>query len=99
MKKVAAVNNKILPGCGMHRILFIDDDPKAQTMLKMILDGMYAVTPALTGEEGIRIVRNEDPDVVLLDINLPDQDGLEVLKKIVAMPAAPPVAMLTYILN
>ena len=40
--------------------MFIDDDPRAQTTLKMILDGLYSVTAAYTGEEGIMIDRNED---------------------------------------
>jgi DNA-binding NtrC family response regulator len=79
----------------MTRLLFIDDDPKAQDTLKMVLADTYQVTSAFTGEQGIEIVRNENPDVVLLDINLPDIDGLEVLKRIMAIPAPPAIVMLT----
>jgi len=79
----------------MSRLLFIDDDPQAQDTLKMVLADSYQVTSAFTGEEGIEIVRDENPDVVLLDINLPDIDGLEVLEQIMAIPAPPPVVMLT----
>ncbi len=79
----------------MTRLLFIDDDPQAQDTLKMVLTDSYQVTAALTGEQGIEIVRDENPDVVLLDINLPDLDGLEVLKQIMAIPGPPPVVMLT----
>ena len=61
----------------------------------MVLADSYQVTSALTGEQGIEIVRDENPDVVLLDINLPDLDGLEVLKRIMAIPAPPAVLMLT----
>ena len=61
----------------------------------MVLADDYQVISSLTGEQGIEIVRDEDPDVVLLDINLPDIDGLEVLKRIMAIPAPPPVVMLT----
>ena len=79
----------------MIRILFIDDDPQAQKTLKMVLDPDYLLTSAYAGSRGIDMVVSEDPDVVLLDINLPDRGGLEVLRRIVEMPLAPPVVMLT----
>jgi two-component system response regulator AtoC len=79
----------------MTRLLFIDDDPKAQQTLSMVLSDTYDVISCFTGEQGIEFVREEDPDLVLLDINLPDVDGLEVLKRITAIPAPPPVVMLT----
>jgi len=79
----------------MIRLLFIDDDPQAQRTLKLVLDGECEVSSAFTGRQGIQRVREQDPDVVLLDIALPDLNGLEVLKRIVALPAAPPVVMLT----
>ncbi len=75
--------------------LFIDDDPQAQDTLKMVLADDYQVISSLTGEQGIEIVRDENPDFVLLDINLPDLDGLEVLKRIMGIPAPPPVVILT----
>ncbi len=61
----------------------------------MVLADSYQVTSAFTGDQGIEIVRDENPDVVLLDINLPDIDGIEVLKQIMAIPAPPAVVMLT----
>lgn len=79
----------------MTRLLFIDDDPQAQDTLKMVLADSCQVVSALTGEQGIEIVRDENPDLVLLDINPPDLDGLEVLKRIMAIPAPPAVVMLT----
>ncbi len=60
----------------------------------MVLADSYQVTSAFTGKRGIEIVREENPDIVLLDINLPDIDGLEVLEQIMAIPAPPPVVML-----
>jgi DNA-binding NtrC family response regulator len=79
----------------MVRVLFIDDDPGAQNTLAMILEGRYAVLPAYSAAEGLRLLREQDPDVVLLDIDLPDRDGLSLLEDIVCSPAAPPVIMLT----
>jgi len=78
----------------MVRLLFIDDDPKAQKILDMALPD-YHVISAYTAEEGFRAVTDEDPDVVLLDIDLPDQDGIELLARLQAVPAPPPVIMVT----
>ena len=79
----------------MVRVLFIDDDPRAQATLGMILAERYTVSPAASAEEGLRLLREKDPDVVLLDIDLPDRDGLALLQDIVSCPSAPPVIMLT----
>ncbi len=61
----------------------------------MVLADSYVVASGFTGEQGIEIVRDENPDVVLLDINLPDLDGLEVIEKTMAIPAPPAAVMLT----
>jgi len=79
----------------MVRVLFIDDDPRAQATLSMVLADRYTVLAAASAAEGLRVLRDQDPDVVLLDIDLPDRDGLSLLEDIVASPAAPPVIMLT----
>jgi DNA-binding response OmpR family regulator len=77
------------------RVLFIDDDPGAQDTLRWILAGRYAVVPAYSAAEGLSLLAEQDPDVVLLDIELPDRDGLSLLEDILARPAPPPVIMLT----
>jgi DNA-binding NtrC family response regulator len=79
----------------MVRVLFIDDDPKAQATLAMVLEERYSVLPALTAAEGLRLLGEREPDVVLLDIDLPDRDGLDLLEELLARPCAPPVIMLT----
>ena len=61
----------------------------------MVLADSYQVTSAFTGKQGIEIIWDENPDIVLLDINLPDIDGLEVLEQIMDIPGPPPVVMLT----
>ena len=55
----------------------------------------YAVTTAATGDEGLTLVRDAAYDVVLLDIWLPDRDGLEVLKEINALEAKPEVIIIS----
>ncbi|MBN2440798.1 MAG: sigma-54-dependent Fis family transcriptional regulator [Spirochaetales bacterium] len=79
----------------MIKILFIDDDPRAQKNLTMILSGKYQVSAAYTGKSGIEKVKATDQDIVLLDIDLPDINGIEVLKEIIELPSPPPVIMLT----
>jgi DNA-binding NtrC family response regulator len=79
----------------MIRILFIDDDPQAQNTLSMVLQEQYAFVSALSAAEGLEALEKTDPDVVLLDINLPDRSGLDVLDEILARSTASAVIMLT----
>ena len=79
----------------MIRILFIDDDPQAQKTLSTVLQEQYVFTSALNAAEGLDLLNKTDPDVVLLDINLPDRSGLDLLDDILQRPLAPPVIMLT----
>jgi two-component system NtrC family response regulator len=79
----------------MLKVLFVDDDPRIQEAFDLALDGRCTLVPALTGAEGLAVFERERPDVVLLDIDLPDLDGVAVLRRMVARPFAPPVLMLT----
>jgi DNA-binding NtrC family response regulator len=79
----------------MIRVLFVDDDSQAQKTLTMVLADRFAVSAALTAAEGLEKVRVESPDVVLLDIDLPDRSGLDLLDDILTEVCAPPVVMLT----
>ncbi|MEW5814316.1 MAG: sigma-54 dependent transcriptional regulator [Spirochaetota bacterium] len=79
----------------MIRILFIDDDSQAHKILKMVLPEDYIILSATRGIHGFEMVKAEDPDLILLDINLPDISGFEVLKRVNSIPSSPPVVMLT----
>lgn len=63
--------------------LVIDDEPQIRRLLRTLLeaDG-YRVAEAPTGEEGLAAAAQKPPDVVLLDLGLPDLDGLEVLRRL-----------------
>jgi PleD family two-component response regulator len=64
-------------------VLVVDDDAAQRRLLKRILAGRgYRVVEAATGKEGLERARNDQPDVVLLDVNLPDQSGLEVCRQL-----------------
>ncbi|MDT3398917.1 response regulator transcription factor [Streptomyces sp. B1866] len=81
----------------MIRVLVVDDEALIRSGFRHILsaaDGIEVVG-AVPGGEAVQTVREERPDVVLLDIRMPDVDGLTVLSEIRALPAPPVVAMLT----
>ncbi|MFN8007407.1 MAG: sigma-54 dependent transcriptional regulator [Terriglobia bacterium] len=64
------------------RILIIEDERTAlQALSLMLSDEGYEVLKAQSGEEGLRIALQQKPDLVLLDIRLPDIDGLTILQK------------------
>jgi DNA-binding response OmpR family regulator len=82
----------------MARILVIEDEPDLQHLLRVNLqrDG-HLVTVAGTGTDGLLVLRKQGIDLVLLDLMLPDRDGLEVCRTIRADPglAALPIIMVT----
>jgi two-component system, NtrC family, nitrogen regulation response regulator NtrX len=64
-------------------ILIVDDEPSILSSLSAVLkDAGFSVLSAQDGPEALRLLRQEIPRLVLLDIWMPDQDGLETLKKI-----------------
>ncbi|QIA26759.1 response regulator transcription factor [Thermaerobacter sp. PB12/4term] len=80
----------------MERILVVDDDPAVTSLLKRGLsyEG-FAVDTASSGEEALRIAREQPPDLVILDIMMPGMDGLEVLQRLRAADPELPVLFLT----
>jgi DNA-binding NtrC family response regulator len=65
----------------MHRILIVDDEVGARESLRMILKTDYEVFLAKNAEEAFAQLKEHMPEVVLLDIILPDLDGLRVLEQ------------------
>lgn len=80
----------------MKKVLVIDDDKNILTTLRVHLEdiGMEHAA-AVTGKEGFEIFKQVKPDIVLLDLKLPDMDGLEVLKEIVAASTKAYVVIIT----
>ncbi len=79
-----------------HKILVVDDEHLIRWSLEQSLRKQgNEVHTAASGEEGLRVVREESPDLVLLDVQLPGIDGLEVLKKIKEIDEETIVIMLT----
>ncbi|MGD2048663.1 MAG: response regulator transcription factor [Chloroflexota bacterium] len=66
-----------------RKLLIIDDEPSMCRLVASIFEKQGAtVTSTFTGEGGLRSVREERPDLILLDILLPGMDGLEVCRRI-----------------
>jgi CheY-like chemotaxis protein len=64
------------------KILVVDDDPSIRMLYKEELeDEGYEVIAASSGEEALRLFDEENPDLVTLDILMPDMDGIQVLRK------------------
>jgi DNA-binding response OmpR family regulator len=66
-----------------RRAVVIEDDADVRALLTQLLtQGGFEVIEAETGQAGVRAVRESDPDLVTLDLNLPDLDGIEVCRRI-----------------
>jgi two-component system response regulator AtoC len=66
----------------MRSVLIVDDEIGARESLKMILKNDYEVSLARNAEEAFSKIKEHSPDVILLDILLPDLSGLKVLERI-----------------
>lgn len=70
-----------------NKILVIEDNDRNRRLVKILLSAKgYEVIEAKTGEEAINYLQNEKPDLILLDIQLPNMDGLTLTKNIKSQP-------------
>ncbi|GLH73499.1 DNA-binding response regulator [Geothrix limicola] len=64
-------------------ILLVEDEPQMRRFLRVSLEGSgYRYLEAATGQEGLSLAAQHRPDVLLLDLGLPDMDGLEVVSRL-----------------
>jgi two-component system, OmpR family, KDP operon response regulator KdpE len=64
-------------------ILLIEDEPPLKKFLRITMQTQsYKVIEASTGQEGLKLAATEQPDVILLDLGLPDMDGIEIIKSV-----------------
>jgi two-component system, OmpR family, KDP operon response regulator KdpE len=67
----------------LHTVLVIDDERPIRRLLRVLLEAQgYQVCEAETGNLGLQLAATRRPDVILLDLGLPDMDGLVVLKRL-----------------
>lgn len=81
----------------MVKIMIVDDSKTSRRILRTILEpyGYEVVCEAANGMEAIEQYKNCRPDIVTMDITMPEMDGLEALKMIIAEDAAARVIMVT----
>jgi len=78
------------------RILVVDDEPEVRQLMEHFLtERGYEVRLAENGRLGLLALDTFRPDVVLLDMHMPEMDGLETLKRIAAREPSLPVIMVT----
>ena len=79
----------------MPNILVIDDEHSIRESFSLILEGLYNVTLAASGEAGLKAVSSQKQDLVFLDCRMPGMNGLETLKRIKEIDSKPEVIMVT----
>lgn len=78
----------------MTSVLVIDDEVQIRRLLRVTLEKLgYAVHEAATGGDGLQMVLGKKPDVVLLDLGLPDKDGAAVLAELRSWSAIPVIVI------
>jgi DNA-binding response OmpR family regulator len=76
------------------RVLVVDDDNETADLLRIILENDdFLVNTATSGREGIEMTRKIDPDVILLDLLIPDMDGFTVCREVRKFSSIPIVVL------
>jgi two-component system alkaline phosphatase synthesis response regulator PhoP len=79
----------------MTHVLVVDDEPAIVDIVRdYLVDAGYRVSSARSGEEAVRLVRSVVPDLIVLDLGLPDADGLDVARQ-VRQSSSVPIIVLT----
>ena len=67
----------------VKKILTVDDSQTIRSIIKQVLKGYKCeILEAASGDEGLEMTQNENPDLIILDIDMPGMNGLEMLMKV-----------------
>jgi two-component system KDP operon response regulator KdpE len=79
-----------MSSAGEVRVLIVEDDPAIQRFLRNTLRiQRYDVRQAETGAEGLTLLRDTNPELLILDLGLPDMDGMDVIRRVREQSAVP----------
>jgi len=94
--RLARVLKKFRRDGGAHRVLVVEDDPLTRSTLRRAMEAEgWEVAEAEHGRAGLDRARERTPDLVLLDLIMPEMDGFEFLEHLRARGSAPPVVVIT----
>ncbi|MDY4011731.1 MAG: response regulator [Fusobacterium gastrosuis] len=83
----------------MYKLMIVDDEPLIRRGIKQLIDlsslQIGEIYEASTGEEALKVFEEFEPEIVLMDINMPKIDGLSVAKKIKSINSATKIAIIT----
>ena len=79
----------------VYSLYIIDDEETIRESLSMALEGDYSIKTFAEAQVAIRSIQDNPPDLVLLDIGLPDMNGIEVLKQVKSFDPGIVVIMIT----
>jgi anti-sigma regulatory factor (Ser/Thr protein kinase) len=84
----------------LTRVLLVDDEEVSRYLVRQLLPrGLYEINEAATGTEGLALLRNDPPDIVLLDLNMPGMDGFQVLEQLGQVSDIPAIVLTSLILD
>ena len=88
-------------GARLHTVLYVDDNPADRKLVEQIIARHpdLRVLTAVNGNIGIGIARESRPDVILMDINLPDMSGFKALKILRSAPATAHIPVIALSVN
>jgi len=90
--------NAPAPPSSLRKVLFVEDEAALQYSYQRFFEGKYAMAYAPTGAEAMRQLEGFEPDVLVLDMRLPDTDGIALLQRIrEKRPKLPVVVTTAYV--
>ena len=90
--------NAPAPPSSLRKVLFVEDEAALQYSYQRFFEGKYAMAYAPTGAEAMRQLEAFEPDVLVLDMRLPDTDGIALLQRIREQrPTLPVVVRTAYV--
>ncbi len=93
----SVMDNEVMEAASV-RVLIVDDQEPFRSAARMVVemsDGFEVAGEAESGEEGVELAAELQPDLVLMDVYLPGIDGLEATRRITAVEAAPRVLVMS----
>jgi signal transduction histidine kinase/CheY-like chemotaxis protein len=92
--------DRITGRSSVTRVLLVDDEEISRYLVRQLLPrGVFDLREAATGIEGLARLRNERPDVVLFDLNMPGMDGYQFLERLGAESGIPAIVLTSMILD